>query len=116
MSQGLALLCPAPPTTTAPIFGRAADILEEFDWRQGNAGSREEGSMCAVGAIYEALDDLGIGRDDDRAVQAYCAHGRPSNECAIFPLAVWNDRPERTKAEVVAELRRLAERADGDAA
>lgn len=101
----------APPRTTvtvADLFKRAADILEEFDWRQGRAGCRKEGSMCAIGAIYEACFDYGLALRDPTSVAAFFGHGAP-RECGIFPLAVWNDDPDRTKAEVVAELRRLAE-------
>jgi hypothetical protein len=90
----------------ADLLARAADILSEFEWRQGSAGSRRDGSMCAVGAIYEAASDFGM--DDARAACAIM--GRPSDPLEIWPLAKWNDAPGRTKAEVVAALRTASAR------
>ena len=109
----MSVLAPTPQraeVTTRDILLHAADILSEFDWRQGSAGSREEGSMCAVGAIWEATADLlaSDARVDERVLDACYINGRPLNEGDLFPLAVWNDEPGRTKCEVVARLREAA--------
>lgn len=93
--------------TVADVLARAADILEEFDWRQGSCGSREDGSMCAVGAIYEASIDLGV-RLSDTERRACCIDGEPERIASLYPLASWNDKQGRTKAEVVARLREAA--------
>lgn len=98
--------------TRADVLTHAADILEEFEWRQGSPGSREEGSMCAIGAINEAGRDLvpfdHFEETSSPVRAAWLIHGK-GESCSIVPLAIWNDAPERMKAEVVAELRRFAE-------
>jgi hypothetical protein len=93
--------------TTADVLNRAADLLEEFGWRQESTGSRQDGSMCAVGAIYEASEDFGFPAFSETARQACAIDGFP-DELEMWPLAVWNDEPGRTKAEVVARLREAA--------
>lgn len=85
----------------ADVLTRAADLLEEFDWQQGSDGSCAEGSMCLVGALRET----GIG--GMKMVEAVRALNLPGH---AVPWQ-WNDMPDRTKAEVVATLRRAAERA-----
>jgi hypothetical protein len=101
--------------TVADVLERAADILEEFDWCQGSSGSKAEGYMCAVGAIGEAVVDFGSAAGpfttkDSPFRQACAILGWPK-ELDMWPLAVWNDKPGRTKAEVVAVLRSSAQKA-----
>lgn len=101
------------PVTKELLLLHAANILDEFDWCQGEPGSRGEGAMCAVGAIWEAAADLGISTWDDRAHEAWTmdVEGYDHNEADTVPLARWNDEPGRTKAEVVAKLRAAADAA-----
>lgn len=99
----------AEEVTAADLLTRAADILLEFEWQQGSAGSREIGSMCAVGAILEAGRDATGLFYSDQAKEACAINGTARDVCGIWPLATWNDEPGRTKAEVVARLREAAE-------
>lgn len=99
-----------PVATVADVLDRAADLLEEFGWCQKKAGSKFEGEMCAVGAIMESVDDFtgswgSVGRD---LYNAACSIQGDASEATIWPLAIWNDAPGRTKAEVVARLRDAA--------
>jgi hypothetical protein len=89
--------------TRRDVLLRAADLLEEFGWCQGEFGSKEDGSFCLYGAVDTAHSDL---------------TGKPGwapREFGIFlhkrlgGCASWNDDPGRTKAEVVARLREAAE-------
>jgi hypothetical protein len=89
--------------TTADVLNRAADLLEEFGWCQGRAGSKAEGTMCLDRAIGEAEKDLGI----------LLARARTTlSEHIGIPLPfIWNDTPGRTKEEVVRALREAARNA-----
>jgi hypothetical protein len=88
--------------TTKDLLNRAADILEEFDWCQGQTGSRRIEAMCMAGAISEAALDLGANgltmRTSCQSLHALIGTGFVS----------WNDEPGRTKAQVVAKLREAA--------
>jgi hypothetical protein len=88
--------------TERDVLLRAADLLEEFGWRQESYGSKEEGRMCAMGAIYEAAIDF-------KMDVAYEAETCLARHVGWSHVASWNDAPERTKAEVVAALRLAAQ-------
>jgi hypothetical protein len=91
--------------TEADVLHRAADLLEEFGHCKGALGSKERGEFCVMGALTEARRDLGV---RDGLGMGYTpladAIGRD-----VF-LHIWNNHPDRTKAEVVAKLREAAER------
>lgn len=77
---------------------KAANIIEQKGWCQKQA-IKADGSVCISKALVDAsypngnyneardlvIDKLGI-RD-------------------VMPLTMWNDKPERTKEEVIAVLR-----------
>ena len=89
--------------TAADVLERAADLLEEFGWCQDDYGSRREGTLCLFGAFQEARRDFGLpmsGWSED--------YLRPFRAVGILAPIWWNDRPGRTKAEVVAKLREAA--------
>lgn len=89
--------------TARDVLLHSADLLGEFGWRQGEYGSKADGRMCLVGALFEARDDLGVHHDvGERAYSALASATRGT-------ITVWNDHPLRTKAEVVAKLREAAE-------
>lgn len=99
------------PTKTkrAAIFQRAADLIEEFGWKQGDYGSKEQAGFCMIGALAEARVDLGdIGRDS-RVPKCYI--GVTEDWLGNDWNYQWNDEDGRTKDEVVARLRVEAERA-----
>ena len=93
--------------TAADVLERAADLLEEFGWCQGQFGSKGYGSFCAIGAIFEASVDL-----SNRNFSALAAPlGYKDGSDLGASLSRWNDREGRTKEEVVALLRSGAEAA-----
>lgn len=112
------------PVTDSDVLTRAADLLEEFGWRQHglfNPGSfpsdescRDATQFCAVGAIVRARRDLGLPASDWSYTDPN-GHYNLANRCfgehiEGWTLAAWNDAPGRTKEEVVAKLREAAAR------
>jgi len=93
--------------TESDVLERAADLLEEFGWCQGKAGSKEEGEFCMFGALITAQDDV---KGPHRGV--YKAT-RCLDDLGGGNFIDWNDAPGRTKAEVVAALRAAAQKARG---
>ena len=81
---------------------RAAALIEERGWCQGAYFSGER--LCAMGALHMASG----GRIGD----AFTAVGSVAIErlWKKLPTVIpdWNDRPGRTKEEVVAKLRAVA--------
>jgi hypothetical protein len=71
---------------------------------QHRLGSKEGGRFCALGAMYEAVDDLGL--PNIAILPAVHAWGNQTGSMFAF-----NDCPGRTKEEVVAALREAAESA-----
>jgi hypothetical protein len=103
------------------IFNQAAGYIEKNGWLQGDwVNSDANGNLrcCAAGAINKVV--LGIAgdrADPDLIAFADFLSGESHNldECddeegkwAVETIAVWNDSPERTQAEVVDALRRAA--------
>lgn len=86
--------------TVREVLHRAADLLEEFGWCQNDLGSKEQGEFCALGALDEAGLELGL--------PLFVVW---PGEWACSDLVNWNNKPGRTKAEVVAKLREAAESA-----
>lgn len=87
------------------VLTRAADLLEEKGWCQ-NYPVDMEGRMCAVGAIRQASEGQEQGYFASRAA----VKAQQAVEKAIGGefISRWNDRPERTKEEVVAIFRAVA--------
>ena len=96
----------------AAILERAADLLEEFGWCQGRLGGKSVGEMCLMGAMYEAMLDVGVPENIAPLRAALLRVGVPvgvgTAQVANAAEAEWNDEPGRTKAEVVAKLREAA--------
>jgi hypothetical protein len=98
-----------PKVTVRDVLHRAADLIEEFGWAQGYAASfSKPGPFCAGTALMEAADDLGIGGRSIFDTEAYNNLGAPFGVNCTVPS--WNDRPGRTKGEVITLLREAAER------
>lgn len=85
-------------TEAQRILTRAADLIE----MRGHAKhilKNDAGEMCLLGAILEA----GRGKD-------WPAACRPVQQLlGTDNIAMWNNQPERTKAEAVAALRAAAQ-------
>ena len=94
--------------TDADVLNRAAELIETVGWCQGTYGGRDVGHFCLVGAVDEAMWELrGLEFFYDLfelPLPTYFGKQSPHH---------WNDRPERTREEVVAKLRELAEGASG---
>lgn len=96
---------PTPQVTTRDVLHRAADLLEEFGWCQGQM--YDGGRFCFAGAVHQAWRDYGLPPKVD-------ALGLDADDW-VSVLGIswghfvgWNDTPGRTKAEVVARLRDAA--------
>lgn len=102
------------------VFTAAADRIEQHDWARGTYLDAE-GATCAVGAIVVAgphgepaawayppdyVDSLTLA-----AVRVLAEAVPDVNDDLIERIALWNDAPERTVAEVVGLLRSLASEA-----
>lgn len=97
--------------TVAEVLERAADLLEEYDWCQGEFAKDSDGcavvwesdkaqSFCALGVAYRAWSDLGQPHFPlVTSMQGYLD---------VRDVTAWNDEPGRTKAEVIAKLREAA--------
>lgn len=115
-------------TSTADVLNRAADLIKERGWIQGNDGMRVDGSpLCLEGGIAAAIgleaynelrDDVFVFNYFDvescpayAAVRVYLAT-RPAEEYAQAfgqgEVWGWNDKDGRTQAEVVEVLRAVA--------
>jgi hypothetical protein len=90
----------------ADIFDRAAELVEQ-GWCQGENYKTINGKpcCCAWGAAAQAYRETGVVGSlveiDDVMTKAARAMGSER-------ITNWNDSPERTQAEVVELLRRLA--------
>lgn len=115
-----------PEVTKSDLFHRAADLLEEFGWCQW-APARDEDDwscrptdpgavrFCLTGAVERAIYDLCGGwefRDQGPPPQFPNLKARRPGTGDPSPFdPVWNNADGRTRTEVVARLRELAEAA-----
>lgn len=77
----------------------AADVLRRDGWCQGE--SRDpQGRHCALGALMEAGSVTAVMRGGVRL--------KRSLGLEDTSVAFWNDRPERTKEQVIEALERAA--------
>lgn len=104
---------------TSEILGKAADVIAEHGLAKGEY-QQPDGSCCTLGAIREAL---GLGWEGIRspqchnAIRAFACHLSIdlSEWDSLVDGAVarigtdWNDRPDRTAKQVIAELRAAAQ-------
>jgi hypothetical protein len=105
--------------TPQEILLRAADILEATPnaWTQGAMARNPEGfkvnpkhptavCFCGLGAIQRAVID------NPKApwveAEALLAGSLSNNEATMFTIVRWNDAPERTREEVIAQMRKAA--------
>ena len=91
--------------TTREVLLKAADIIEEKGWYQGNMIG-PKGELCMLGALNVA-SDYSLEYFNVRTVVR--DHLHISVKDKSFSLSNWNDAPERTKEEVIAALRGAAE-------
>lgn len=93
------------PISVPEVLTRAADLLEEKGWCQHYPVDME-GRMCAVGAIRAASE----GQEQGYFASRVAVKAQQAVEKAIGGdfISRWNDRPERTKDEVIALFRTVA--------
>lgn len=89
--------CTPTPTKTQTLIDRAIELLGERGWCQNMSRDRF-GRMCLVGSLLIAAKEMG--EHDGFAFDAL----RPIK---IHEWTNWNDRPGRTKDQVVEKLREL---------
>lgn len=101
---------------TSEVLNRAADLIEERGWVQGNGGFDGSAGLCLEGGIFAAS---GLGwtvAAEMAAREGTC----PAYEAVLNHLSIggdrsyggrlwlWNDKPARTAAEVIEVLRAAA--------
>lgn len=99
------------PPIHQKILVRAAEIIEDRGWVQGNystprknsKGEEIPGPVCASRAITDAAKDLGATERErwDARYAVFEVTGRDS-------IATWNDQGKRTKEGVLEALRAAA--------
>lgn len=97
----------------AAVLERAADLIEpEGRWVQGDLKVYDEAGMpcwCAIGALFAAAPNLTPVTMEPIRKRVEAVLGlSPAGNGDIYPLALWNDAPDRTQAEVVDALRKAA--------
>jgi hypothetical protein len=95
--------------TTADVLNRAAEIIEERGLCRGDLRG-PDGTFCAVGAICESANELGLGRIT-LAIDAMAdLLGGRSAGVDIACVSKWNDENALDAADVANHLRKAAER------
>lgn len=102
--------------TPAKILSGAADLLESRGHTKGRY-VRDDGSLCAVGAMRVAA---GLGANttrpgEEHTLECICyriAYFRLLDAVGAHDVADWNDEEWTTAAEVIAALRFTAESVD----
>lgn len=82
--------------TPAEILARAAQIIEERGWRQGELGDPDIGPRCVLGAVNN------VRCGTPRYAKAI---GLIQEQIGTNRIAEWNDDPSRTLPQVLAMLR-----------
>lgn len=104
---------------TADILDKAADLIEERGWHQGDYVG-PTGCLCPYGAMYLAVGITPAGRGNTNDWPGWTPdRGGPFLDAARWlarylrgrAVSVWNDAEGRTKEEVVSTLRAAAQAA-----
>lgn len=92
----------------AKVLETAAEVINERGWCQG-IYRKDSGEVCAIGALVTADCRLELGGQAyPRAVGAVSGAAHRLDP-EVMSVVEWNDRPGRTKDEVVQLLRDTAE-------
>ncbi len=79
-----------------------ARYLQAHGWTQG-AYLKEDGSACAVGAIYKTLNTFYLVPYQCQSIVSLMTF-----DMDRLPIIGWNDRPGRTKEEVISLFHQAA--------
>lgn len=92
------------------VAEKAIDAINTYGWTQGDYGSTECG-FCYLGAIEHALgvEDKEWGELTDDEKSLYSWFTDKTFGIVGSNAAYWNDRPERTKEEVIDLISKVAE-------
>jgi hypothetical protein len=90
------------------VLAKAADLIEQHGWIQGDYGNPDTG-FCAAGAIWWAI----AGRKRDISLETSPHNGSFVAALDMLPYGVggaasWNDNPRTTKEDVIQALRKAA--------
>lgn len=99
--------------TPAEVLRKAAEYLATRGWKQNTVGEHG-GPRCAVGSIWSASGWTGNRADLDTLVES--AWNEMEAHLGVPSLARWNDERGRTREEVIAKLREVADKLDAEAA
>ncbi len=99
------------PEMTARTLERAARLIDELGWCQGEQ-TEPDGGICAATALMRAaqIEASEYGDVLDIYELSRMALGFSTGDVTVglFCLASWNDQPGRTRQEVVDRLRGAA--------
>lgn len=110
--------------SVSEVLAAAADLLEKPGaWTQGVFARRENGRnagptyddavcFCAVGAVMRVVG----GSRSPAYYDAFNRLNAMARRKHFMHVAMWNDAPERTQAEVVTALRQAARQASNPTA
>ncbi len=87
----------------ADVLNRAADHIEGYGWTKGTFEDGD-GHVCLIGALDKATDIVHV-----PTWVMFEAAEALRDEIGDTSLIRWNDAEERTEAEVLALLRKVAE-------
>jgi hypothetical protein len=101
---------------TSDTLNRAADLIEERGWSQGNgwilSSAPTDATLCLEGGIQAATGRMGIHHCPAyKAVVDYLNTTRPADINPTLGYVIpwsWNDQPTRTASEVIEVLRACA--------
>lgn len=103
------------PTTVPEVLERAATILEDRGWYQGDfyppGADERTAPVCAGAAIHVALGLHPLGDVKLSPTLVWDAGQYLADYVGYVDVGDWNDRPERTRGEVLATLRAAAKEA-----
>lgn len=98
------------------VFDKAADIVDA-GWIKHKARSLDGTQHCLLDALYIAGEEfIKSNRDFDDDPYELCNRTGyiMRTHVGMYMLSEWNDSPERTKEEVVNELRACARKVESE--
>ncbi len=106
------------PAHIPEILSKAANVIDERGWHQGSLagpGDPETCSLCGLGAIYVAADDVVTGLTGVHAADQFAdwlhinGYAPPSDsDNPIDVIGSWNDQLDMTAVKVTTALRDCA--------
>lgn len=97
-------------SAVADVLNKAADLIERDGWCQKHFRG-ENGEHCLTDALMRAAGCFPGDSFGTKAVSYGKAYDVLTRRVRRKNLVFWNDKPGRTKDEVVVALRAAAERA-----